>query len=49
MKLLDVEEHRALFADAGYTDIRIIEEPRKGWICGMGNKPMFSKPDINSR
>jgi len=39
MRLLDVEEHRALFADTGYSEIRIIEEHRRGWICGMGRKP----------
>jgi len=46
MKLLDVDEHRALFANAGYSEVQIFEEPRKGWICGVGRKPM-SKPSIN--
>jgi len=39
MALLTVEEHRELFAEAGYSDVRVIEEPRKGWICAMGRKP----------
>jgi len=39
MKLLTVNEHRELFANAGYSDVKIIEEPRKGWICGIGKKP----------
>jgi len=39
MKLLDPEEHRALFADAGFSEIQIIEEHAKGWICAMGRKP----------
>jgi ubiquinone/menaquinone biosynthesis C-methylase UbiE len=39
MKLLTANEHRELFANAGYSDIRIIEESRKGWICGIGRKP----------
>lgn len=39
MKLLDVDEHRKLFADAGYSDVQIIEERTKGWICGVGRKP----------
>jgi ubiquinone/menaquinone biosynthesis C-methylase UbiE len=39
MKLLTANEHRELFADAGYSHIKIIEEPRKGWICGIGKKP----------
>jgi ubiquinone/menaquinone biosynthesis C-methylase UbiE len=38
MKLLTANEHRELFANAGYSDVKIIEEPRKGWICGMGKK-----------
>jgi ubiquinone/menaquinone biosynthesis C-methylase UbiE len=38
MKLLSVDEHRQLFADAGYSDVQIIEERDKGWICGVGRK-----------
>lgn len=39
MKLLSVDEHRELFTQAGYADVQIIEEPAKGWICGLGIKP----------
>ncbi|HSK45718.1 MAG TPA: class I SAM-dependent methyltransferase [Candidatus Binatia bacterium] len=39
MKFLTANEHRELLANAGYSDIQIIEEPRKGWICGIGKKP----------
>ena len=39
MKLLNVDEHRDLFANTGYSDVQIIEEPGKGWICGTGRKP----------
>jgi ubiquinone/menaquinone biosynthesis C-methylase UbiE len=39
MKFLSVDEHRGLFADAGYCDVRIITESGKGWICGIGKKP----------
>jgi ubiquinone/menaquinone biosynthesis C-methylase UbiE len=38
MKLLTVDEHRKLFEGAGYTDVRIIEERGKGWICAIGRK-----------
>ena len=38
MTLLDVDEHRQLFANAGYSDIRVIEERNKGWICRIGRK-----------
>jgi ubiquinone/menaquinone biosynthesis C-methylase UbiE len=36
---LDVDEHRGLFASAGYSDIQIFEERKRGWICGIGKKP----------
>jgi ubiquinone/menaquinone biosynthesis C-methylase UbiE len=39
MTLLDVDEHRALFAKAGYSEVQVIEERDKGWICGIGRKP----------
>jgi len=39
MTLLDVEEHRGLFAEVGFSDIQISVESRKGWICGIGRKP----------
>jgi ubiquinone/menaquinone biosynthesis C-methylase UbiE len=39
MTLLSVEEHRQLFANAGFSDVQVIEERGKGWICGIGRKP----------
>ena len=44
MALLSVNEHREIFAKAGYTDIQIIEERDKGWICGIGRKPTAKRP-----
>ena len=38
IKILGPDEHRALFSHAGYTDVQIITEPAKGWICAMGKK-----------
>jgi ubiquinone/menaquinone biosynthesis C-methylase UbiE len=38
MKFLSADEHRGLFADTGYSDVRIVTEPSKGWICGIGKK-----------
>jgi ubiquinone/menaquinone biosynthesis C-methylase UbiE len=38
IKLLTVDEHRELFANAGYSNIEVIEERDKGWICGVGRK-----------
>jgi ubiquinone/menaquinone biosynthesis C-methylase UbiE len=40
MTLLSVEEHRELFTSAGYSDVQIIEQRDKGWICGVGRKPL---------
>lgn len=42
MKLLSANEHRELFADAGYSDVQVMEEAGKGWICGIGWKPVHS-------
>ena len=39
LKLLSIEEHRELFANAGFSDIQIIPDPTKGWICGIGKRP----------
>jgi SAM-dependent methyltransferase len=38
MKLLSVEEHRELLEEAGCSDVRVIEERGKGWICAVGRK-----------
>jgi ubiquinone/menaquinone biosynthesis C-methylase UbiE len=38
MNLLTVDEHRALFTNAGFSDVQIFEELDKGWICGVGKK-----------
>ena len=39
MTLLTPDEHRELLANAGYCDIQIIAEHKKGWICCAGKKP----------
>ena len=39
MKMLDIDQHRELFAQAGYSDIQVVTEPKKAWICGIGRKP----------
>jgi len=40
MSLLNVNEHRELFTNAGYSVVQVIEERDKGWICGVGRKPI---------
>jgi hypothetical protein len=37
---LGVDDHRELFSNAGFTDIKMFEERAKGWICGVGRKPL---------
>ena len=37
---LDVDAHRELFSTTGYVDIQIFEERAKGWLCGIGSKPL---------
>jgi len=39
MTALDVAQHHAMFADAGFTDVRLVEDARRGWTCGIGTKP----------
>ena len=36
---LSVNDHRELFASAGYVNVEIFEEGKKGWLCGMASKP----------
>ena len=38
MKMLGIDEHRELFSQAGYSDVQIVTESNKGWICGIGTK-----------
>jgi ubiquinone/menaquinone biosynthesis C-methylase UbiE len=40
MTLLSVDEHRAHFTNAGYSNVQVIEEPDKAWICALGRKPI---------
>jgi hypothetical protein len=44
MVLLSVNEHRELLVKAGYSDVQIIEEPGKGWICAIGRKASARAP-----
>jgi SAM-dependent methyltransferase len=36
---LTVEQHRDLFATAGYSEIEIFKERTRGWICAVGRRP----------
>ena len=46
MALLSVDEHRELFAKASYSDVQVMEERDKGWICGIGGKPIDAESSI---
>jgi hypothetical protein len=39
MAILDVDEHRAMFADVGFTDVTVDEDPARGWLGVIGTKP----------
>ncbi len=39
MALLSVDEHRQLLATSGFSEIQVIEQRQKGWICAFGRKP----------
>ena len=38
MAFLTVDQHKAIFADAGFTDVQVYEELSRGWICATGAK-----------
>ena len=38
MAFLSVEEHREVLTKAGYSDVQIITEPDKGWICCISQR-----------
>ena len=46
MALLSIEEHRELLTDAGYSDVQVLTEPRKGWICCIGSKAPVSQGSV---
>lgn len=35
-RLLTADEHRDAFVQAGFCDVHVFEEPRRGWICVRG-------------
>jgi ubiquinone/menaquinone biosynthesis C-methylase UbiE len=39
---LSVDEHRNLFSAAGYSDVAVSVEEKKGWICVAGRRPITS-------
>jgi SAM-dependent methyltransferase len=39
MAILDVGQHEAMFADAGFANVTVDEERHRGWLCLVGTKP----------
>ena len=39
MAILDVDQHRAMLVDAGFAEVQVDEELKRGWICVLGRKP----------
>ncbi|HEY2460295.1 MAG TPA: class I SAM-dependent methyltransferase [Candidatus Acidoferrum sp.] len=39
LKLLSIDEHRQLLANAAYSNIQISAEPKKGWLCATAERP----------
>ena len=37
---LSASEQREVFLEAGYDDVQITEEKKRGWICATGRKPV---------
>lgn len=37
---LSADDQRTLFQSAGYTEVALFEELRKGWLCCIGRKPL---------
>jgi hypothetical protein len=35
---LSVDDQRQLFASAGYANVEIFEEKKRGWICAMATR-----------
>ncbi len=38
MAILDVDQHKAMFAEAGFAEVDVDEEVGRGWICVLGTK-----------
>lgn len=38
MNLLSPEEHRSALAQVGFSEIQIVTESKRGWICGIAKK-----------
>jgi SAM-dependent methyltransferase len=37
-RYMTIQEHRDVFAAAGYSDVQVFDQPKKGWMCIIGRK-----------
>jgi SAM-dependent methyltransferase len=42
---LTADEHRELLIAAGFSEVKVVEERDRGWICVSGNKPGAARID----
>jgi SAM-dependent methyltransferase len=38
MAILDIDQHRTMFTEAGFTQVEVDEDAARGWICVLGTK-----------
>jgi len=38
---LTLDQHRDMLATADFTDVQVIEDKRRGWLCALGTKPLL--------
>lgn len=41
-RFLTADQHCEWFAGAGFSDVRVFEEPGHGWLCVTGRRPATS-------
>jgi SAM-dependent methyltransferase len=39
MAILDADQHKRMFTEAGFAEVAIDEDAARGWICVIGTKP----------
>lgn len=42
-RYLTLDQHRELFRAAGFADIDIQHDPRRGWLCAIGRRPQDNR------
>ena len=37
---LTLDQHRDMLATADFTEVQVIEDEPRGWLCALGTKPL---------